>query len=100
MQIVRSTIYTILLQALLLIKPAILYAQSTPTALSTYLTKDTSRINQLNKKKVEYLLTPKGFSEKMRKSVRYTIKTICSIGLIKKRWMVEEKEWIRDLKSF
>lgn len=43
------------------------------------------RINQLNKKKVEYILTPKGFSEKMRKSVRYTIKTICSIGLIKKR---------------
>ncbi len=43
------------------------------------------RINQLNKKKVEYILTPKGFSEKMRKSVQYTIKTICSIGLIKKR---------------
>ncbi len=43
------------------------------------------RINQLNKKKVEYILTRKGFSEKMRKSVRYTIKTICSLGLIKRR---------------
>lgn len=41
------------------------------------------RIRQLNKKKVEYILTPKGFSEKMRKSVKYTLKTINSIGLIK-----------------
>jgi DNA-binding MarR family transcriptional regulator len=43
------------------------------------------RIRQLNKKKVEYLLTPKGFAEKMRKSVKYTLKTINSIGLIKDR---------------
>ncbi len=43
------------------------------------------RIRQLNKRKVEYILTPKGFSEKMRKSVKYTIKTIRSIGLIKER---------------
>jgi DNA-binding MarR family transcriptional regulator len=42
------------------------------------------RIKQLNKKKVEYILTPKGFAEKMRKSVRYTLKTIDSIGLVKK----------------
>lgn len=41
------------------------------------------RIRQLNKRKVEYLLTPKGFAEKMRKSVKYTLKTIQSIGLIK-----------------
>lgn len=41
------------------------------------------RIEQLNKRKVQYLLTPKGFSEKMHKSVRYTLKTINSIGLIK-----------------
>jgi DNA-binding MarR family transcriptional regulator len=52
------------------------------------------RINQLNKKKVEYLLTPKGFSEKMRKSVKYTIKTICSIGLIKKQLTAVLKELI------
>ena len=43
------------------------------------------RIRQLNKRKVQYILTPKGFSEKMRKSVKYTLKTIRSIGLIKER---------------
>ncbi|MEI6437705.1 MAG: winged helix-turn-helix transcriptional regulator [Candidatus Omnitrophota bacterium] len=47
------------------------------------ITKGYIRIQQLNKKKVDYLLTPKGFSEKMRKSVRYTMKTIGSIGLIR-----------------
>lgn len=41
------------------------------------------RIQQLNKRKVQYILTPQGFTEKMRKSVKYTIKTINSIGLIK-----------------
>jgi len=41
------------------------------------------RIKQLNKRKVEYLLTPKGFSEKMRKSVKYALKTINSIGSIR-----------------
>ncbi len=51
------------------------------------------RIKQLNKRKVEYLLTPKGFSEKVRKSVRYTLKTINSIGLIKNR----AKELILEL---
>ncbi len=43
------------------------------------------RIKQLNKKKAEYLLTSKGFTEKSRKSVNYTLKTIRSIGLIKER---------------
>lgn len=43
------------------------------------------RIEQLNKRKVQYILTPKGFSEKMRKSVNYTLKTISSIGLIRNR---------------
>jgi DNA-binding MarR family transcriptional regulator len=43
------------------------------------------RIHQLNKRKVEYILTPQGFSEKMRKSVKYTLKTIRSISLIKER---------------
>ncbi len=47
------------------------------------ITKGYIRIQQLNKKKVEYLLTPMGFSEKMSKSVRYTMKTIDSIGLIR-----------------
>lgn len=40
------------------------------------------RINQLNKRKVQYILTPKGFSEKLSKSVKYTLKTIHSIELI------------------
>lgn len=43
------------------------------------------RIEQLNKRKVQYILTPQGFAEKMRKSVNYTLKTINSIGLIKTR---------------
>jgi len=43
------------------------------------------RIKQLTKKKVEYILTPKGFAEKMKKSIKYTMKTIDSIGLIRKR---------------
>ncbi len=47
------------------------------------ITKGYIRIRQLNKKKVEYILTPKGFAEKMRKSVNYTLKTINSIGLVK-----------------
>jgi len=46
-------------------------------------TKGYIRIKQLNRRKVEYILTPKGFAEKMRKSVNYTLKTIHSIGLIK-----------------
>ncbi len=47
------------------------------------LTKGHIRIQQLNKKKVEYILTPQGFAEKMRKSVKYTVNTLNSIGLIK-----------------
>ena len=43
------------------------------------------RIQQLNKRKVEYILTPKGFAEKMRKSVKYTLKTIDSISRINNR---------------
>lgn len=41
------------------------------------------RITQLDKRKVKYLLTPKGIAEKMRKSIRYTVKTVNSISLIK-----------------
>jgi len=43
------------------------------------------RIEQLNKRKVKYILTTRGFAEKMRKSVKYTLKTLDSIGLIKNR---------------
>ena len=52
--------------------------------LRRLVTKGYIRIKQLDRRKVEYILTPKGFSEKMRKSVNYTLKTINSIGLIKK----------------
>jgi len=50
------------------------------------------RITQLNKRKVSYLLPPKGISEKMRKSIKYTLNTINSIGLIKRsvRQIVEK----------
>ena len=53
--------------------------------LRRLVTKGYIRIKQLDRRKVEYLLTPKGFAEKMRKSVKYTLKTINSIGLIKKQ---------------
>lgn len=43
------------------------------------------RIEQLNKRKVKYILTPNGFAEKMRKSVKYTFKTVVSIRLLKER---------------
>lgn len=43
------------------------------------------RIEQLNQRKVKYILTPKGFAEKMRKSIKYTVKTLHSISLIKDR---------------
>ena len=51
-------------------------------------TKGYIRINQLDKKKVQYILTPKGFAEKMQKSVKYTMKTLNSIGLMKSRLLV------------
>ena len=51
--------------------------------LRRMVTKGYIRIQQLNQRKVQYLLTPKGFAEKMQKSVKYTLKTINSIGLIK-----------------
>ncbi len=41
------------------------------------------RITQLNKRKVRYLLTPKGIAEKMQKTVKYTLNTINAISLIK-----------------
>ena len=43
------------------------------------------RIRQLNQKKTQYILTPKGFSEKYQKSINYTLKTLRSIGLIRQQ---------------
>jgi len=54
----------------------------TNMVLRRLITKGYIRIKQLDRRKVEYILTPKGFSEKLRKSMRYTMKTINSIGLI------------------
>ncbi len=34
------------------------------------------KIRQLNKKKLQYILTPEGFAEKAKKSYNYTLKTI------------------------
>ncbi|MBU2578332.1 hypothetical protein KKA69_05930, partial [Patescibacteria group bacterium] len=34
------------------------------------------KIRQLNRRKIQYILTPKGFSEKAKKSYNYTLKTI------------------------
>jgi len=53
--------------------------------LRRLITKGYIRTKQLNQKKVEYILTPQGFSEKTHKSIKYTLKTISSIGLIKAR---------------
>lgn len=47
------------------------------------ITKGYIRMEQLNKRNVQYILTPKGISEKMRQSIKYTLNTINSIGLIK-----------------
>lgn len=49
------------------------------------------RVRQLNPKKVEYLLTRNGFSEKAKKSYRYTLKTMNSLAAL--------KEKIRDILS-
>ncbi|MCG3204435.1 MAG: hypothetical protein KCHDKBKB_01150 [Elusimicrobia bacterium] len=43
------------------------------------------KVRQLNRRKVEYLLTSRGFSEKAKKSYRYMLKTINSVSLIKLR---------------
>ncbi len=40
------------------------------------------RLRQLDKKKIQYMLTPKGFVEKYHKSIRYALKTMNSMGLI------------------
>ncbi len=58
------------------------------------ITKGYIRITQLNKRKVKYLLTPKGIAEKMRKSIKYTLKTINSIGLINDRLQLSLREFV------
>jgi DNA-binding MarR family transcriptional regulator len=47
------------------------------------ITKGFIRTKQLDQRKVDYMLTSKGFTEKTRKSVNYTLKTLNSISAIK-----------------
>ena len=51
--------------------------------LKRLVTKGYLRIRQLNRKKVEYLLTPAGFKEKLQKTYHYTLKTLESLGTIR-----------------
>jgi DNA-binding MarR family transcriptional regulator len=53
--------------------------------LRRLITKGYIRISKLDKRRVKYLLTPQGLAEKMDKSVKYTLRTISSISLIKER---------------
>lgn len=43
------------------------------------------KAKQLNKKKIQYLLTPKGFSEKASKSYNFTLKTIGMLKSVRER---------------
>lgn len=43
------------------------------------------RVKGLNRRKVQYILTPKGFAEKTKKSYRYFLKTIQSLQEMKKK---------------
>ncbi len=43
------------------------------------------KVKGLNRRKVQYIITPKGFSEKTKKSYRYFLKTIHSLQEMKKK---------------
>ena len=43
------------------------------------------KVKELNRRKVQYILTPKGFAEKTKKSYRYFLKTIYSLQEMKKK---------------
>ena len=43
------------------------------------------KIRQLNRRKIQYILTPKGFSEKAKKSYNYTLKTINMLKTVKEK---------------
>ena len=43
------------------------------------------KVKGLNRRKVQYILTPKGFTEKTKKSYRYLLKTIHSLQEMKKK---------------
>jgi DNA-binding MarR family transcriptional regulator len=43
------------------------------------------KAKQLNRRKIHYILTPKGFKEKAKKSYNFVVKTIEMVGLIKNK---------------
>jgi len=43
------------------------------------------KMRQLNRRKIQYILTPKGFAEKVKKSYRYFLKTIHSLKTMKRK---------------
>lgn len=43
------------------------------------------KLKQLNRRKIQYILTPKGFTEKAKKSYKYTLKTINLFRVIKEK---------------
>jgi DNA-binding MarR family transcriptional regulator len=49
------------------------------------ITKGYVKAKQLNKKKIQYLLTPEGFTEKAKKSYNFTLKTISLLESFKER---------------
>lgn len=51
--------------------------------LKRLVTKGYLRTQQLDRRKVRFILTPKGLAEKARKSYRYTLKTIASLKSIR-----------------
>jgi len=59
------------------------------------------KARQLNGKKIQYILTPKGFAEKARRSYRYLLRTISSIRQIKEEvQQIILKEYEKGQKSF
>ncbi len=59
------------------------------------------KTKNLNPKKVEYMLTPKGFSEKARKSYNYVLKTVSLVKLVRKEIAkIVVEEYNRGQKKF
>ena len=59
------------------------------------------KTKNLNPKKVDYLLTPKGFSEKTRKSYNYVLKTISLVNQVKEEIAkIVLEEYNRGQKKF
>ncbi len=61
--------------------------------LRRLITKGYIRIRKIDKRRVKYLLTPQGLAEKMNKSIKYTLKTINSISLVRERL----KDFLREI---